>query len=92
MRRFTPLSVAIDQLLCLPLPFTPAKGFSCSRHTKPCLEATFCIISIVSWLWSVAIFVVVYIGASSCCDGATSLCSVFASIPSFHSSSFSSAI
>jgi hypothetical protein len=28
-------------LLCLPLPLTPAKGFSCSRQTKPCLDATF---------------------------------------------------
>ena len=26
--RFTPLSVARDQLLCFPLPFTPANGFS----------------------------------------------------------------
>ena len=57
--RLTPESVAIDQLLCLPLPLTPANGFSCSRQTSPCLAATFCIISIVSWLWSVAMFVVV---------------------------------
>ncbi len=35
------VSVASDQLLCLPLPLTPAKGFSCSRQTKPCLDATF---------------------------------------------------
>jgi glutamine synthetase len=27
-RRFTPVSVAIDQLLCLPEPLIPAKGFS----------------------------------------------------------------
>ena len=32
-RRFAPLSVEIDQLLCLPLPLTPAKGFSWSRQT-----------------------------------------------------------
>ena len=56
--RFTPVSVAMEQLLCFPEPFTPAKGFSCSRHTRPCFEATFCIISIVSWLWSAATFVV----------------------------------
>ena len=49
-KRFTPVSVVSDQLLCLPLPFTPAKGFSCSRHTIWCFLATFCIISIVSWL------------------------------------------
>ena len=33
--RFSPVSVPIDQLLCLPEPLTPAKGFSCSRHTSP---------------------------------------------------------
>ena len=58
VRRFAPVSVEIDQLLCLPLPFTPANGFSWSRQTRPCFAATFCIISIVSWLLSVAIFVV----------------------------------
>ena len=41
-----------DQLLCLPEPLTPAKGFSCSRQTRPCRSATFFIISITSWLWS----------------------------------------
>ena len=30
-----PLSVPIDQLLCLPEPLTPANGFSCSRQTRP---------------------------------------------------------
>ncbi len=33
--RLTPVSVPIDQLLCLPDPLTPANGFSCSRHTSP---------------------------------------------------------
>ena len=33
--RFMPVSVPIDQLLCLPEPLTPANGFSCSRHTSP---------------------------------------------------------
>ncbi len=33
--RFSPSSVLMDQLLCLPEPFTPWKGFSCSRHTRP---------------------------------------------------------
>ena len=33
--RFSPLSVPIDQLLCLPEPLTPAKGFSCSSATRP---------------------------------------------------------
>ena len=33
--RLMPVSVPIDQLLCLPEPLTPAKGFSCSRQTSP---------------------------------------------------------
>ena len=33
--RLMPVSVPIDQLLCLPEPLTPAKGFSCSRQTRP---------------------------------------------------------
>ena len=36
----TPVSVERLQLLCLPLPFTPPKGFSCNRQRKPCLRAT----------------------------------------------------
>ena len=39
--RFTPVSVEMDQLLCLPLPLTPAKGFSCSRQTRPCCGGHF---------------------------------------------------
>ena len=35
---------------------------------------------------SVPILVLLKMGASSCCAGATSLCSVFARIPNFHSS------
>ena len=33
--RLAPVSVPIDQLLCLPEPLTPANGFSCSRQTSP---------------------------------------------------------
>ena len=33
--RLVPVSVPIDQLLCLPEPLTPANGFSCSRQTQP---------------------------------------------------------
>ena len=33
--RLGPVSVPIDQLLCLPEPLTPANGFSCSRQTSP---------------------------------------------------------
>ncbi len=52
--------------------FIPAKGFSCSRHTMPCLGAMRFISSIISWLWSVALFAPLNTGASSCCPGATS--------------------
>ena len=33
--RLLPVSVPIDQLLCLPEPLTPANGFSCRRQTRP---------------------------------------------------------
>ena len=39
LSRFSPVSVAIDQLLCLPEPLMPANGFSCSRQTRPYLSA-----------------------------------------------------
>ncbi len=38
-KRLMPVSVDMDQLLCLPEPFTPSKGFSCSRQTRPCFLA-----------------------------------------------------
>ena len=85
--KFIPSSVLIDQLLCLPEPLTPANGFSWSKQYNPCLSATFFITSIVNWLLSVAMFVVLNIGANSCWPGATSLCFVLADIPSFQSSS-----
>ena len=34
--RLTPVSVDIDQLLCLPEPLMPANGFSCSSAASPC--------------------------------------------------------
>ena len=57
-RRLTPLSVARDQLLCFPEPFTPAKGFSWRRQVRPWRPATFFMVSITSWLWSTAILAV----------------------------------
>ena len=47
--RFSPVSVESDQLTCLPEPLTPAKGFSCSRQTRPWRSATFFIVSMTSW-------------------------------------------
>ena len=38
--RFSPVSVPIDQLLCLPEPLTPANGFSCSSATRSYFGAT----------------------------------------------------
>ena len=69
----TPVSVASDQLLCFPEPFTPSKGFSWSRQRKPCFLATLFINDIMSMLWSMARLVSSYIGASSNWFGATSL-------------------
>ena len=71
--RFSPASVLIDQLLCLPEPLTPANGFSCSRQTRPYLRATFCITCIVSIWWSQPMFVPSNTGAISYWFGATSL-------------------
>ena len=38
--RFSPRSVTRLQLQCLPLPFSPANGFSWNTHTKSCRSAT----------------------------------------------------
>ena len=54
--KFFPVSVESDQLLCLPLPFTLANGFSCNKQTKPCLPAILFISSMVIWFWSDAKF------------------------------------
>ena len=85
-RRLSPVSVDIDQLLCLPLPLMPAYGFSWRLQWKPCRWATCLSTSIVSMLWSEATVVRSKIGASSYCDGATSLWRVLTGTPSFHSS------
>ncbi len=50
--RLTPVSVAIDQLLCLPQPLTPANGFSCSSACRPWRGATRLRVSIISIWWS----------------------------------------
>ena len=84
--RLWPVSVPIDQLLCLPEPFTPANGFSCSRQTRPYLRAMLCISCIVSCWWSEPTFEFSYTGASSYWPGATSLWRVLTGTPSFRSS------
>ena len=71
--KLIPVSVANDQLLCLPEPFTPLKGFSWNKTLKSCLSATFSITSINKELWSTAKLVSSKIGANSNCPGATSL-------------------
>ena len=63
--RFPPVSVPMDQLLCLPEPFTPANGFSCSRHTRPYLRATLIMNCMVSCWWSEPTFEFSNTGASS---------------------------
>ena len=65
-KRLKPSSVEMDQLLCLPLPFMPLKGFSCRIHARWCFYATFFIISMVSILVSTAMLAVQNTGAISC--------------------------
>ena len=50
VQQIDPGSVDIDQLLCLPEPLTPAKGFSCSRAWRPNRGATRFRVSISS-IW-----------------------------------------
>ena len=85
LRRFLP-PYATDQLLCLPEPLTPAKGFSCRRHTSPLRLATWRSTSMTSMLWSQERFCSSKSGATSNCAGATSLWRVFAGIPRRQSS------
>ena len=84
--RFPPASVPIDQLLCLPEPFTPANGFSCSRQTSPYLRATLIMSCMVSCWWSEPTFEFSNTGASSYWPGATSLWRVLTGTPSLASS------
>ena len=80
----------MDQLQCLPDPFTPSNGFSCSRQTSPFASAVRRSVSMIIMLWSTARLISSNIGASSNCAGATSLCRVFAGIPSRQSASSTS--
>src|SRR5260370_3494699 len=48
LSRFSPVSVDIDQLLCLPEPLIPANGFSCGKHAREDLGAVLRINSIIS--------------------------------------------
>src|SRR5689334_17492494 len=54
LSRFSPESVDIDQLLCLPEPLMPAKGFSWSRQARPYLSAVLRMTSMMRFWWSVA--------------------------------------
>ena len=48
LSRFSPVSVPIDQLLCLPEPLIPANGFSWNRATRSYLGAVRRMTSIVN--------------------------------------------
>ncbi len=50
LSRFSPVSVDIDQLLCLPEPLMPANGFSWNSATRPYFGAVRRMTSIVSML------------------------------------------
>ena len=80
--RLTPVSVDIDQLLCLPEPLTPANGFSCSSACSPYRGATRFSVSMSSIWWSPAMWLGSKSGAISYWPGATSLCRVFTGTPS----------
>ena len=82
------VALPTDQLTCLPEPLTPAKGFSCSRHTKPWRLAVFFRIVIVSCWWSLATLADSKNGAISNWPGATSLWRVLAGMPSLYSALF----
>src|SRR6056300_1408717 len=75
-KRFTPVSVANDQLLCLPEPLMLANGFSCIKTRNLWRRATFSIKSMNKELWSTATFASSNTGANSYCAGATR-CDVF---------------
>ena len=90
--RLTPVSVDSDQLLCLPEPLTPAKGFSCMRHMKPWLSAVSrSTLIVISW-WSTATFAFSKVGASSNWPGATSVWRVLTGTPSSKSRASTSAM
>ena len=80
--RLMPVLVAIDQLLCLPLPLIPAKGFSWRRHSTPYLRAIILSTCMVIIWWSTAMFAFSNIGAISYWLGATSLWRVLTGTPS----------
>ncbi|MNS81441.1 hypothetical protein D3C72_1151550 [compost metagenome] len=69
------------QLLCLPEPFTPAKGFSWSRQARPWRLATRLSTSMVSTLWSHATLSCSKTGAISYWEGATSQWRLLAGTP-----------
>ena len=70
----------------------PVKWFFVKQADQPVAGGYIFMVSMVSWLWSVAMLVVAKMGASSCCAGAASLCFVLARMPSFQSSSSNSFI
>mmetsp|Transcript_40131 Transcript_40131/g.99329 ORF Transcript_40131/g.99329 Transcript_40131/m.99329 type:complete len:254 (-) Transcript_40131:891-1652(-) len=88
----TPSSVEMDQLLCLPLPFTPWNGFSCSRHARPCFSATSSQICITTRFWSVCVMTLPNSGANSYWLGATSRWRVLSGMPSLKHSCWISAM
>ena len=89
-KRFTPVLVLKDQLLCFPEPLTPANGFSCNNTRKLCLRAIFSMRSINKRLWSLAKLHSSKIGAHSNWFGATSLWRVVTGIPSNNDSTSNS--
>ena len=75
-----------EKFTCLPEPLTPSNGFSWNRHSMPWRFATALNVVISSCWWSEASLARSNIGATSNWPGATSLCRVFAGMPSLNSS------
>mmetsp|Transcript_13200 Transcript_13200/g.47394 ORF Transcript_13200/g.47394 Transcript_13200/m.47394 type:complete len:228 (-) Transcript_13200:834-1517(-) len=82
LRSCAPHSVEMDQLLCLPEPFTPANGFSWRRHARSCFAATSSQICITTRFWSVCVITEPNSGANSYWFGATSRWRVLSGMPS----------
>mmetsp|Transcript_12252 Transcript_12252/g.39414 ORF Transcript_12252/g.39414 Transcript_12252/m.39414 type:complete len:274 (+) Transcript_12252:807-1628(+) len=82
LRRFTPVLVPREMLLCLPEPLMSLKGFSCGRQARPCRAATSSQICITIRFWSICVTAVPKKGANSYWFGATSRWRVRRGMPS----------
>ena len=76
-----PSVVEMDQLLCLPEPLMPAKGFSWLRQARPWRAATSSQICMNMRFWSICVVAMPKSGAHSYWLGATSRWRVLSGMP-----------